>query len=409
MYRNILRFLLSVTLILTPFSPINQVFPTVYTLRQYSMLIFILMICLFCLWRRRFIDIGWYPISLYFVAIFIWGAIGTYNGYDALAEASPLVVMMMTFISIVIAYREGFISKEYIKKLAFILMLAWCGVYFFIAISILFGIIPLQLLYPIMNVYMQANGSLRMGDGFLGLLPRIGAGVNIVPLIIYAFYIYEKKKGGIFVWIILLFYTIIDYGRIDMMFFAILTLFQLYRIFKDIVNLKKICKVLVSLLLLLTCLWGTMSAHNLDMDELYDGWTARYDRPSDARTMQVAYLTDYIQEKPIIGYGLGAFSPEYTRSDNHWVYEMQFHAFFMQMGILGFALIVFNYLVFFLRTVYRNIGEQYISLVLACILFWLIDCIFQGGLYHNDGRVVCILIYILSRSEDDNIGEGNEK
>ena len=386
-------------IMLTPFTPISVVFPNLYNFRQYSMLLFVFMILGYCLYRKRLVNVGIRQIVLYIIAIIIWSMIGIYNGYNAFQEASPLVVMLLSFIAVVVAYKEGFIEKKIIKIIAFFLMIAWCCVYFALAVGLLFGLISIQFLMPILDVYMQANNTITMGNGFLGMLPRIGAGVNIVPFIIYAFYIYENKKYDILIWILLLFYTIIDCGRIDMMLFCVLTCFKVYYNFKHNLRIKNICKRLSILIMLMIPLFWGMSISDIGVSDFYDGWTERYDRPSDSRTLQIQYLNDYIEEKTIIGYGLGAFTPEYTRAGNRWIYEMQFHAFVMQMGILGFLIIVVNYLIIFITTVYKGCERKYLPIIFICIAFWIIDCIFQGGLYHNDGRVICILIYVLSRKD----------
>lgn len=396
LYSYLMKILLFNMIMLTPFTPIEKLFPTLNIIRQYSMLVFVVMIGLYCLVRKSFIDVGFYQVLIYLIAIVLWSGIGIYNGYPALNEASPLIMMLITFISVVIAHKKGIVEKSYIQKIAFLLMIVWCGIYSMFAIGIMLGIIPKQMFMPILDVYMQANSSIDMGSGFLGILPRIGAGVNIVPLIIYGFYIRENKRWDLLIWILLLLYVIVDYGRIDMFLFVLLSLIKLYYYLNNKSN-KKICKLLFALLTLLIFSYVMMSTSNISIEEFYDGWTARYERPSDERTMQVKFLNEYVETNYVIGYGLGAFTPEYTRSPNHWVYEMQFNAFVMQMGVLGFTMIVLNYLLLFFRTVYNGIDKKYLSITCVCVSLWLIDCMFQGGLYHNDGRVICIIIYMLSR------------
>lgn len=389
---------------LTPITPINSLFPSLYIIRQYSMVIFVLIIFLYCIVQKRFIQIGGNQIILYIIAILIWSMIGIYNGYNAVAEASPLLMVLLTFIAVVIASRNRMIKKENVKHIAYALMITWCGLYFFLAIGLLFGVIPIQWLMPIINVYMQANNSLTLTDGFLGILPRIGAGVNIVPLIIYGFFIYENKKYDIVVWLLMFFYTVIDYGRVDIALFSVLTLLNMYRRLRQ-KNISNKIYSFLAIVLLVSIFFEGMAASNISFDELYEGYTARYDRPSDERTMQIKYINEYIENKTVMGYGLGAYTPEYTRSDNHWVYENQFHAFVMQMGIVGFLMIIFNYLILFFRTVYRDMDKKYLMVVFICSSFWLLDCAVQGGLYHNDGRVICVIIYMLTRNEDNRISE----
>lgn len=106
------------------------------------------------------------------------------------------------------------------------------------------------------------------------------------------------------------------------------------------------------------------------------GWIERYGRESTERYLQIYYLNLYSSENWLWGLGLGAYAIEYIRSSTHWVYEMQMHAFMMQMGMLGFILIVLNYIVFIWRIILFDINYKYLYVTIICFLFWILDSAF---------------------------------
>lgn len=399
-YIFLLKILLLMMIFLAPLKVLGSGLPNLYMILALALPIFIFLIFAFCVLKKRVLIDHVNQIIIYYIAVFLWMILGSYNGYDVLPEVSSLCIMMLSLMVICIAYNEGLIRVEYVKKIAYFLMYCWSGVYAIIGIGIIFQVIPNDIVMKLIAIWLESKPHTAMDSGFLGIIPRLGSGENILPLIIYAYYLIDKRAGSAFVWLLMFVYVLVDYGRIDMVFFVFLTLLFVYvKFFQGKISLQKGVTAFMSLLVILIFVYTFLSFSNINMDEFISGWTERYGRESTERYIQVKYLTDYMSANLWFGYGLGAYTPEYIRSDNAWVYEMQFHAFLMQMGIIGGIAIIVNYLIFFFRMVFTDIPRKYVLVTVACLAYWLVDSGFQGGVFYGVGRIVCIVMYMFTRQE----------
>ncbi len=393
--KKILLLFLSIYIVLTPLigTTTDDRFKILLTIRAYSIYAFISCVGIYFLFKSKLSTSDGYQIIIYLMSIAIWSAIGIYNGYSAYPEARALVLLFFTFFAILMAYKENLVYINTIKKVSYILMIIWCGSYLMITLGLLTGVVPTNLLIAILELYKVE----LLNTGFLGMFPRVGAGVNIVPLIIYGFYMCEHKGGNIYIWLLTLFFVLIDFGRIDMAFFAVLTMFFIYYKFMDFKSGSKFISRFIICLFFVLMIGSINNIFGVDISEFWGGTTERFEQQSDPRTLQIKYIEEYIGDSVFYGRGLGAYVHEYVRNDAKWVYEMQFHAFFMQMGIAGGVLIIVNYLVFFGRNLCKEIDICRLYMAIVCVAFWLIDSAFQGGLYQECGGVVCVLVYLFTR------------
>lgn len=399
-YIFLLKILLFLAMLATPLRIVGKGYPVLYMLLALAMPMFIALITSYCLVNKRIIINNIYQIIVYFMAVFIWMTIGSTNGYSVIGETSSLCLMMLSLIAIVVSYNEKLISAEYIKNLAYLIMYCWSGAYALVALGMIFDIIPRDIFMNLIQIWLEANPNTAMDSGFLGLIPRLGSGENILPLIIYAYYLVDKRAGSICVWLMMFMFVLVDYGRIDMFFFVFLTMMFIYfKLKKRKISLQKSIMLITSLLTVIIFAYAFFAANNINGEEFLYGWTERYGRESTERYIQVKYLTEYITDRLWIGYGLGGYIPEYTRNVTVWLYEMEFHAFLMQMGIIGFMFIIVNYLVLFLRMVFVDINKRYKFITVACFLYWIVDSTFQGEVYFGVGRMICTVMFIFSRKE----------
>lgn len=399
-YISLMKILLLLSMFLAPLKALGKGFPNLYMVLALSSPLFIVMIIIYCLLKRRMRVNNIGQIIVYLIAILLWTIIGINNGYSVASEMASLMLLILFFIAISISYQENLISVEFIRKISYLLMYCWSGFYALVALGIILNIIPNSILVQMIAIWLEANPSTTMDSGFLGMIPRMGAGENILPLIIYAFYLFDKKAGSVLVWLMMFMYVLLDYGRLDMLFFSFLTIVFIY--FKFIhgkITFKKYIIMLGTFFAIVVFSYFFFAMNGIDMDMFVTGWIERYGRESTERYLQVKYLTEYTGCSMWIGYGLGGYTPEYIRSDAVWVYEMQFHAFLMQMGIIGFIAIVMNYLIFLLRMIFSDIDKRYIFITLVCLAYWLLDSSLQGGVFYGVGRMVIIVIYMLTRKE----------
>ena len=400
-YIFFLKMLLLMSLLLAPLKVLGKSYPNLYIIFASASIVYIIAIFFYCLVKRKLFVENLNQVVVYVIAICFWMIIGINNGYYVASEASSLLLMMLFLIAVNISYNEKLISSMYIRKISYLLMYCWSGIYVIIGAGLLFQIIPNSAVLQLMSIWLGADPSKAIHSGFGGMIPRMGAGENILPLIIYAFYLVDKKGGSIFTWLMMFLFVLVDYGRIDMGFFLFLTIMYLYLKANNAkFNIKNTKVLVISSVVIVMFLNNLFTLNNIDINDFFMGWTERYGRESTERYLQVKYLTEYIDNSLWFGYGLGSYTPEYTRSSELWVYEMQFHAFLMQLGILGLLAIVLNYIMYFCRLVFCSIDKRYILVVLACLAYWLVDSAFQGGVYYGVGRMVCMVIYMLTRKEN---------
>lgn len=338
--------------------------------------------------KKKFVSINILQTIVYFIAILIWTVLGIYNGYFVRSESLTLLKMFLFFYAVVIACNEKIIRIDYIRKLLYAFMIAWGLAYLLLFLGFISNNIPIDIFY-------------NVGVGFLGLLPRIGAGINICPLIIYGIYVCEQKGGSVLVWILMFFLVLMDFGRVNMVFFFIMSLMFLYYKVGDFkINVKGVFKCLSGVTLLILFGFYVCYLFNVNINEFWEGATERFNYQSYARIVQGKYLEEYAEENIIVGRGMGAYVPEYLRNDNKWIYELQFHAFVMQFGVLGFIMIVVNYMILFLNLLYKNMNMKYFYITSICVLAWIINSSLQGSVYQNCGLDVCSVLYIFTRNDE---------
>jgi hypothetical protein len=106
-------------------------------------------------------------------------------------------------------------------------------------------------------------------------------------------------------------------------------------------NLKVIITILIALFI---CYMLFSDIFNLDFNiisqRFFDAANGAGD--SDARSEQHDYFWKYIAERPLLGYGMGSYMPNYLRSDLFkTAYENTFDYIVFERGVFGFFMLIF--------------------------------------------------------------------
>lgn len=141
------------------------------------------------------------------------------------------------------------------------------------------------------------------------------------------------------------------------------------------------------------------SVNSMIMERFNDRQTFASDR---TRQIQSDYLNDKIDDKPMMGHGLGYYIPGKTRSTvTPYAYELQIPALVMQVGIVG-ASIIFLLIVTPILMALRGVKTKFqISIVIITIL-WLASGFFNPALFSSSGGAAFLLLYALGKTRSLN-------
>ena len=120
------------------------------------------------------------------------------------------------------------------------------------------------------------------------------------------------------------------------------------------------------------------------------------------RIQQYDSLVDGVIENPFWGSGMGAYIVNNIRNEvNFWEYELQVLAFVFQLGIVGFILIVINFIGDYILTVWKYTKGCRIGVFLIYAIWIVASCI-QGGIFFDGIIIHQILFFMSIKSEEVN-------
>ena len=380
-------------------------FFVLYSLSQFSLemkiisrflyVVFVISVLFHSLYIKR-ICINLFDV-VFLGGLFLWAFWGMYNGYNqsSMSELIALLSVWISYITVYMAYRYEVLNLFFIKNAIYFMMIVWFFIYIFFAFGFFTGVVPHGVSsYMLENWYINRGMELPEGfsQGFLGLFPRFSTGLNIVPLIIFFMYTVDNKSKTPW-WLVIscLIFTLIDYGRIDMCV-TMLGIGNFIR-FKYLKRLSY-----TRLWMLLSMVGAVFFMMICSGDTLYEYITFGFvnDRAeySDAvRLSQYNALMESIQENSVLGIGLGGFNSLCIRSNLVWQYELQMLAFFMQLGIIGFVMVIINFIVNIFCRIRKISSNKYRE---ACIILflWIIASSMQGGIF-EDGKMILPVLLLL--------------
>lgn len=141
------------------------------------------------------------------------------------------------------------------------------------------------------------------------------------------------------------------------------------------------------------------SVNSMISERFNDKQTSSSDR---TRNIQSNYLNEKIEQKPLMGYGLGYYIPGKTRSEvTPYAYELQIPALVMQIGIVGTTIIFFLITIPIAMTMRGTKFKFKVSMAVITML-WLASGFFNPALFSSSGGAAFLLLYALGNTRSLN-------
>lgn len=333
----------------------------------------------------------------FFTGLLVWCLVGLSNGYSetVYSEALAFFSLWGAWKCVKIAYDFGLIDVHRMTKCIYWSMMLWFIEYIALIAGLISGALSQNMIYSLLSEWSEGHFGSEpetLAIGFLGIMPRLCVGVNIIPLLVLLIIIYKNKKVDTPAMILGFVYVLIDYGRLDMFVYACSIVLSLYYSF-SIVKLKKIITVVFVFISGILLFLVFNNDIELAYDGIVDAFTSdRVGRSDDTRWVSYVYLKDGIIDKPILGHGMGSYLSEQIRNDDKWQYELQTLAFVYQLGFVGTLLIIINFIINTYFSMYRS--TKYKRILPFIFFIWIVHASIQGGVYIN-GKVILPVIFIL--------------
>lgn len=341
-------------------------------------------------------------VSYLFIPLFL----GIFNGFEKeVAQEGIAIFSFIAFVVVVfVLHDNGFINIIKIQNSISLMF------YLYIFCEILLMLTYFQIGIPdfitdiMQKTYTRMRPETSVTGGFGGWLPRFNLPTDIFVSTLYLLYVKRNNGGNIFIWFVVLLFTILTFSRFRMASFLCISLLALsYSKFLVNLTLSKLIKIFVTLFIIYIMVLHFFIDLGIDFDTIYYVLDMRING-SDAvgsdmiREFQLEVLLQNILENPLLGIGLGGYDPICLRSyENKWMYELGYLMLTMQIGIVGLILSYFNFFVYFVRKTYINASKDMWITISVAYGMWFVEAGLQGALAvgSNLGLLV-VCIYFLT-------------
>lgn len=351
-----------------------------------------------------FEKIYWLMLSVV-LGMAVWFIIGMLNGYHSVSvlQLRALLTLLVTVVITYIFMSGGLADKTTIKKILYNVMLIkiiWKVVFELLVISHLLSIQAYRFIYD--KVLDAANMTLVVKG--INLF-RINTANDALVLAILGFYLIDKTvktSHKIFAVLAASYFVLIVYSRVFFAQYAFLLLIVLAIIVLRSRSKKKIALICLSVFVLLSAvsLVDLTSGHSHIMAAVNNRFNSKGTQISDmTRTQQSVYLMEDFRKSPIVGSGMGAYDPRMIRSQlNKFSYEKEYEALLMQLGVLGFCIIIVGTIILFYR--FLSIGkikDQSVKwLILLNFAIWLIKPLYNPSLVSSASASTIAALIVIS-------------
>ena len=265
-----------------------------------------------------------FKISLVYGLLFIPPLIiGFLNG-NRLEFILNIIRISFIFPLLLLLVLQQFNSEQLdrIFKSGILISILTIIIFFLSSIFNAFNVFP----YNFNHFFYPKEEFVGIHDGYLHV---VNSSLSYLIFIIPFFFFQEKwnlKNYKIYLFIILLIVALISGRRILLLPIIIVLLFHLRQMILPILII-----FLLAFLLIDKDIFSGFSMEAI-IDRFRDALEERGD--SESRGEQSKYFSKYILERPLTGYGLGSYMPDYLRSeDMPFAYEKTYYYLFFSMGI----------------------------------------------------------------------------
>lgn len=370
------------------------------TIMEIPIKIILFFICIMLIFKRRYIVVNNKIKILLLVTacLLLWSAIGFFNGYllqdiiKALKVFGSLILIMMIF-NIIISNK--LIEYEQIIRTLNHIFLFMVFSKLFIELFYVVGVVTYTELRNFYNHVLDSEVML-LPYQFAGIeFTRISTVNDNIVFLLFGFLVWSKEASflkKILVVAATFIYSMINYSRFNLIQFigTIVVLF----IIKSMDRFTKrglLCTVIlfVSIISFVSIQYDTI------IEPLANRFTGAQVEYSDSfRIEQFYYLVKGIMDAPIIGHGLGAYIPDYIRSESiKSSYELEYLAFLYQFGIIGFILII-GLIIFIAYAMCRTKKKGLILLIYYNLFIWTLKPFFNPNFLSSISGMSIVIISI---------------
>lgn len=335
------------------------------------------------------------------IFIFVWGIIGISNGFSETViqhavKIGTAIISILLFYTII---KSNYINSKQMYNL--VERMFWVGILFKFTIEIAYmvGIITNTEIVEFIRDFSGVDVmSLSIADGYM---VRIGTILDVLPLSIFPFFILNgcgRKK--ILIWLCVLIYAYINFSRIYIIQFVVLSLLIFI---PDRVSYGKIKKYIgggLVTFLLLSAIASSSVGISAGLEDRFIGVDA--DVSDFYRYEQILIFSQEIPKTYLFGNGLGSYITGFVRSEAFpFLYELEYLAMIYQFGFFGFLYFIFLYLLIFSEISLKGIDGRYKILIITNLLFFLIRPAFNPMLLASSSSMVlvCLLIFAKINTE----------
>lgn len=325
--------------------------------------------------------------------------VGIYNNFFASA-IGQFISMSVSFLMVILTIEllmSRQINSAQIKNTIYISATIGMMAKLTLVFMIVGGVISVDgVNYLYQEILGGSEQSVHDNRGFMNMLPRFGNAGDLFYVIVFALMMKDFKGGKLFLlWLLTLSVVLFSYSRYLMACFALISFVLLLSSakthpFKVLAASIGICFFAIYFIDL-----------NLVREEIVERYTGQIQSESDAiRSEMIELLYGEFEKNIFIGIGLGGYIGNYVRSDtNLWMYETEYLALLMQLGIVGFLTVVVGYMIYILRQMFlRSPDKSRYFQICFCIIILLLLPVQSAIFVGTQFSVALICIFVLSRN-----------
>lgn len=216
-------------------------------------------------------------------------------------------------------------------------------------------------------------------------------------ILISVYYLVSKfiknnyRKIHIFYFSLILFSALITMSRYQWATIAITIILTL------VCHLNSRKVVFVAVIIAIVCVAA------LSSESVQNMISARFDANTISASDSIRYVQQHkilnaIEERPLLGHGLGYYLPDYVRNNiTLYAYELQIPALIMQIGLIGTLIVLSISLYPILLSSFKMKRIEMISLWSITAMF-IAAAFFNPSLFSSSGGAGLVSLYALSRS-----------
>lgn len=333
--------------------------------------------------------------------VFMAFLVGLYNEFYV-STLSQFVSMCVSFLMVILTIELAMsrqINATQIKSAIYISAVIGILSKLALVFMIVGGLISAE---NVNNLYQGFFGgseeSIHANRGFMSILPRFGNAGDLFYVIVFVFMMKDFRGKKLFLmWLLTLAVVLISYSRYLMACFSFISMWLLLLSAR-----KQPIKISLAFITISLIAFNFIDLNAVYL-ELVERYTGQIQSESDAiRSEMIGLLYGEFEKNMLFGIGLGGYTGAYIRSDvNLWMYETEYLALLMQLGIVGFLAIVIGYVIYITRQMFVLCPNRTRYFQISFSMIILLALPMQSALFvGTQFSVALISIFFLSRSSE---------